>query len=33
LHGYRKQSQKAPQQEVDLAMKRMKELMDEVSHG
>jgi phage-related protein len=33
LHRYRKQSQKAPQQEVDLAMKRMKELMDEVSCG
>ncbi len=33
LHGYRKQSQKAPRQEVDIAMKRMKELMDEVSHG
>lgn len=33
LHGYRKQSQKAPRQEVNIAMKRMKELMDEVKNG
>lgn len=33
LHGYRKQSQKAPRQEVDIAMKRMKEMMDEVKNG
>jgi len=30
LHGYRKQSQKAPNREIEIAMRRMKELMDEV---
>jgi phage-related protein len=30
LHGYRKQSQKAPDHEIEIAMRRMKELMDEV---
>jgi phage-related protein len=30
LHGYRKQSQKAPNREVEIAMQRMQELMDEV---
>jgi phage-related protein len=30
LHGYRKQSRKAPGREVAIALRRMKELMDEV---
>jgi len=30
LHGYRKQSQKTPSQEVEIAMRRLQELMDEV---
>jgi phage-related protein len=30
LHGYRKQSQKAPDREIEIAMRRMQELMDEV---
>jgi len=30
LHGYRKQSQKAPDREIEVAMRRMQELMDEV---
>ena len=30
LHGYRKQSQKAPGGEIAIAMRRMQELMDEV---
>ena len=30
LHGYRKQSMKAPDREVAIAMRRMKELLDEV---
>jgi phage-related protein len=30
LHGYRKQSQKAPDFEVEIALRRMKELLDEV---
>jgi len=30
LHGYRKQSQKAPGREIEIAMRRMQELMDEV---
>jgi len=30
LHGYRKQSQKTPDREIDIAMRRMQELMDEV---
>lgn len=30
LHGYRKQSQKAPDREIEIAMQRMQELMDEV---
>ncbi|NLN70679.1 MAG: type II toxin-antitoxin system RelE/ParE family toxin [Chloroflexi bacterium] len=30
LHGYRKQSQKAPDREIKIAMRRMQELMDEV---
>jgi phage-related protein len=29
LHGYRKQSLKAPQQEIDIALRRMQELLDE----
>jgi phage-related protein len=29
LHGYRKQSQKAPNREIEIAMRRMQELMDE----
>jgi phage-related protein len=28
LHAYRKQSQKAPQRELDVAYKRMKEILD-----
>ena len=30
LHGYRKQSQKAPDREIEIAIRRMQELMDEV---
>lgn len=30
LHGYRKQSQKTPDREIEIAMRRMQELMDEV---
>ena len=30
LHGYRKQSQKAPGDEIAIALRRMQELMDEV---
>jgi phage-related protein len=30
LHGYRKQSQKAPDREIEIAMRRMQELIDEV---
>ena len=30
LHGYRKQSQKAPVDEIAIALRRMQELMDEV---
>jgi len=30
LHGYRKQSQKAPGGEIAIALRRMQELMDEV---
>ena len=30
LHGYRKQSQKAPYCEIEIAMRRMQELLDEV---
>ena len=30
LHGYRKQSQKAPALEIEIPMRRMQELMDEV---
>ncbi len=30
LHGYRKQSMKAPDREVAIALRRMEELMDEV---
>jgi phage-related protein len=30
LHGYRKQSQKAPGREIANALRRMEELMDEV---
>jgi len=30
LHGYRKQSQKSPDREIEIAMRRMQELMDEV---
>jgi len=30
LHGYRKQSQKAPDREIEIAMRRMQELLDEV---
>ncbi|MEN6623718.1 MAG: type II toxin-antitoxin system RelE/ParE family toxin [Smithella sp.] len=30
LHGYRKQSQKAPGGEIEIALRRMQELMDEV---
>jgi phage-related protein len=29
LHEYRKQSMKAPQQEIDIAMRRMHELLQE----
>ena len=29
LHGYRKQSQKAPDREVEIAIRRMNELMNE----
>ena len=30
LHGFRKQSQKAPGGEIEIALRRMQELMDEV---
>ena len=30
LHGYRKQSQKAPGREIEIALRRMEELLDEV---
>jgi phage-related protein len=30
LHGYRKQSQKAPDREIEIAMRRMQEIMEEV---
>jgi phage-related protein len=30
LHGYRKQSQKTPSGEIEIALRRMQELMDEV---
>ena len=30
LHGYRKQSKRAPVKEIEIAMRRMQELMDEV---
>jgi phage-related protein len=30
LHGYRKQSQKAPVDEIAIALRRMQELLDEV---
>lgn len=30
LHGYRKQSQKAPDRELEIARRRMKELLEEV---
>jgi phage-related protein len=30
LHGYRKQSQKAPNREIEIAMRRMQEILDEV---
>lgn len=30
LHGYRKQSQKAPDREIDIALRRMQELLEEV---
>lgn len=30
LHGYRKQSQKAPNREIEIAMRRIQELLDEV---
>lgn len=30
LHGYRKQSQKAPEREIEIALRRMKILLDEV---
>ena len=30
LHGYRKQSQKAPDREIEIAIRRMQELIDEV---
>lgn len=30
LHGYRKQSQKAPGGEIEIALRRIQELMDEV---
>lgn len=30
LHGYRKQSQKPPEREIEIAIRRMQELMDEV---
>ena len=30
LHGYRKQSQRAPSGEIAIALRRMQELMDEV---
>lgn len=29
LHGYRKQSQKAPDREIEIAMRRMQDLLDE----
>ena len=30
LHGYRKQSQKAPDREIEIAIRRMQALLDEV---
>lgn len=30
LHGYRKQSQKAPDREIEIALRRMEELINEV---
>jgi phage-related protein len=30
LHGYRKQSQKAPDREIKIALKRMNEKLDEI---
>jgi phage-related protein len=30
LHGFRKQSQKTPDQEIEIALRRMKDLLDEV---
>ena len=30
LHAYKKQSQKAPKREIEIAIRRMQELMDEV---
>jgi len=30
LHGYRKQGMKAPEREIMVALRRMKELLDEV---
>ena len=30
LHGYRKQSRKAPKREIEVAVQRMKDLLDEV---
>jgi len=30
LHGYRKQSQKAPEREIEIALRRMKIFLDEV---
>ncbi len=30
LHGYRKQSQKAPEREIAIALRRLKEMTDEV---
>lgn len=30
LHGYRKQSQKAPDREIEIALKRMNEKLDEI---
>lgn len=33
LHGYKKETQKTPKQEIVVAMKRMKDLIEEVRHG
>lgn len=30
LHGFRKQSQKTPEQDIEIALRRMQELLDEV---